>query len=449
VASAARQLLPLALLAALPAVRSHAPGPPVPRQAAGLEAVPLAAPGGPGARHPRWSRGGDGRLLVTWTAPVDADAAEAVHAVRTAALGPDGFASAVELERGAGHFVNWADAALVTALRDGTLLGAWLAESGAGPYAYGVRLRHTGTAEDGARWLHTDASPTEHGFVSLCPEREGDSGGADAVWLDGRATGAGHTPDGGAGHATDHGGAMALYTRRVAANGALGPERALDERVCDCCQTAAARLADGTLVVAYRDRGADERRDVAFVVLAPEGAGGEDTGGPEPRDGPVDAGAPSAPRPVHVDGWTIDGCPVNGPDLDARGDRVACAWYTEAPGPRVLCAVSRPGADGFEAPVRVDDAPTLGRASIAWLADGSLLVAYLVETDRAEGRGEWRVRRVVDGAPAGEPLVLAEVDATRRSGFLRLAADGDGAVAAWTDVDGGHRLRAARVRVAE
>jgi hypothetical protein len=224
---------------------------------------------------------------------------------------------------------------------------------------------------------------------------------------------------------------MALYVRRVAADGALGPERELDERVCDCCQTGAARLADGTLVVAYRDRGEDERRDVSFVALAPG------------------ADAPTAPRPVHVDGWTIDGCPVNGPELVARGDRVACAWYTEAPGPRVLLAISAPGASAFEKPIRVDDAATLGRASLAWLADGSLLVAYLVETDRAGARGEWRVRRFVDGAPAGAPLVLAEVDATRRSGFLRLAAHGSGAVAAWTDVDDGYRLRAASLRLAE
>ena len=46
--------------------------------------------------------------------------------------------------------------------------------------------------------------------------------------------------------------------------GTLYGETLLDERICDCCQTSAARTANG-IVVAYRDRSDEEIRDIAVV----------------------------------------------------------------------------------------------------------------------------------------------------------------------------------------
>ena len=456
----------LALLASAPRGGEGASvfvsAPPLARaEAAQLVVHPLSGAPADGARYPRLALGGDGVLRVAFTAPVASDEGEpAEHAVRYASVGADGFGPTSELERGPDHFVNWADAPLVTADTAGRVFGAWLRTSGAGPYAYGVQI-HAGGA--GARRLHDDDGAGEHGFVSLVPGAG--AGDVDAVWLDGRATAGGH--GGHDAHGGHGGSAMQLRTRRVslerdgeAETAALGPELLLDDRVCDCCQTSAARLADGTLVVAYRDRGDDERRDVSFVRV---------------RESAFGAPTASAPAPVANDGWIIEGCPVNGPELVARGDRVACVWFTEAPSPRVNVAVSSAGAESFGAPLCVaarKSAPktdegvdpegadldgtdldgTGGRASVAWLADGSLLVTYFVETDFDAGRAEWRVRRLTfDGealAFAGGPTTLAAVDSSRRSGFARIAAlpgEGADAVAVWTDVDDGYALRAARV----
>jgi hypothetical protein len=190
----------------------------------------------------------------------------------------------------------------MASLGDGTLFAHWLARSGPGKYAYGVRLARS--LDGGRAWKHSvvphrDRTQTEHGFVSMMPWDEGSVG---VVWLDGRNTGgpepAGHTPSTAA---------MALVHSTLDRNGRLGPETVLDDRVCDCCQTDMAR-ADGAVVVVYRDRSQEEVRDMSVVRFA--------------------GGHWSAPRPLAHDGWQIDGCPVNGPAITASGGAVAVAWFT-------------------------------------------------------------------------------------------------------------------------
>lgn len=372
-----------------------------------LQVSPLDSPAGHGARYPRLERGADGLAYLAWTKVKGKSSS-----LHYASLGPTGFSAPSEVARGEGWFVNWADFPAVTALADGNPVGFWLESTGVGPYSYGVRYRRR---VDGAwgepGWLHEDRGAGEHGFVSAVTDVDG----WDVLWLDGRTKGS-----------------MALYLRSLGAEGDLGAEQVLDERVCDCCQTALARLGDGALVAVYRDRGEKEQRDMSFVV--------------------VREGAASKPAPVSVDGWTIAGCPVNGPALAARGDRVACAWYTETPSPRVNLAVSRPGCEGFEPALRVDlgEEVTVGRTGLAWLEDGSLLVSYMVETDAEEARGQWRLRRFVDGRAVGEEQVVAETATTRSTGFLSLLSEEGGALAAWTRHDGGeYALELARIRLGE
>ena len=57
---------------------------------------------------------------------------------------------------------------------------------------------------------------------------------------------------------------MALYAGLIEADGRVAHEVQVDDRVCDCCQTACAVLDDGTVVIAYRDRSEDERRDISI-----------------------------------------------------------------------------------------------------------------------------------------------------------------------------------------
>ena len=89
-------------------------------------------------------------------------------------------------------FVNWADVPSVMRIETTARWSAhWLQKSGAGTYAYDVRLSHS--AADGRTWTpsttpHHDGTQTEHGFASLV---EMPGRGLGVVWLDGRQTAAG------------------------------------------------------------------------------------------------------------------------------------------------------------------------------------------------------------------------------------------------------------------
>ena len=106
------------------------------------------------------------------------------------------------------------------------------------------------------------------------------------------------------------------------------------------------------------------------------------------------AGGWSDPTTPHADGWTIRGCPVNGPQLAAAGERVALAWYSETGArSRVRLAFSADGGAHFGDVLDVDATSPLGRADVEWLDDGTALVAWLGATD-AGGEARVRLRRV-------------------------------------------------------
>lgn len=383
-----------------------------------LVVTEVQVPTDSGSRWPDLAAGADGTLALLWTTSGPGEPLEhpeqrerREHRLRIAPRRAGRWGSAVTLARGTDWFVNWADIPRIALPTDGGgPLVAWLPKLGSGTYAYGVRVgRAPGPLESGGelepRWLHDDDSPSEHGFVTLTPLPEG---AFHAVWLDGRGT-----VDSEGGY--DAHGAMSLRARTIAGDGVFGPEVLLDERVCDCCPTAAARLADGRLLVAWRDRSEGELRDVAYALGRP-----------------ADPDSWSEPRLVHEDGWHIPGCPVNGPAVAAHGSRAAIAWATGAGGrARVLLALASDGAD-FDPPLVVDEGRPLGRVEALYLADGSLLVAWL---EGVSGAAAWRARLVgPDGTP-GPPTTLARASGERADGHLALAIDGDGALAAFVDVE--------------
>ncbi|HXV85745.1 MAG TPA: sialidase family protein, partial [Gemmatimonadales bacterium] len=299
----------------------------------------------------------------------------------------------------------------------------WLQKSAPGTYAYHVKLAIS--RDQGATWSapitpHRDLSPTEHGFVSMVPWENG----AGLIWLDGRAMG-GDQHSGGAppagGHATPRG-AMTIRFTTVALDGTLGDDVLLDDRTCECCQTALARTSNG-LVAAYRDRSEAEIRNIAITRL-------------------VD-GRWTQPVPVADDKWHYPGCPVNGPQLSAAGDTVAIAWFT-APDqqPKTYAAFSTDAGATWTAPIRVDDGKPMGRVDIELLADGSALVSWLEATESAEVRAR-RVRR--DGQVDPSWLV-AQTSEARASGFPRMARAGNEIVFAWTETgdNGGVRVAVAK-----
>lgn len=376
----------------------------------------LSSPAAPGSAQPNLAAAGE-RVYLSWLEPQGEE-----HALRFSVLEDGSWSAPLTVARGANFFVNWADFPSLVALLDGTLAAHWLVRNGPRSYDYDV---HIALSSDGGRsWSpavvpHRDGTHSEHGFVSLFHAPEGELG---AVWLDGRETVTAEA-EGHEGHGS--GGSMRLQYTTVRADGALGPEVLLDDRTCECCQTAAAVTAQGPVVV-YRDRSPEEIRDI-YVVR---------------RTG----GSWSQPKPVHRDGWEINGCPVNGPAIAAAGDRVAVAWFTAAQEwPRVQVAFSEDAGASFGSPLRVDDGDPVGRASVVWLDDGSVLVSWL---ERSGEDAAVRVRRVQRGGESGPPVTVAASSAARASGFPRMLRVGDEVIFAWTDPGptGGVRISAARLR---
>ncbi len=308
-------------------------------------------------------------------------------------------------------FVNWADFPSITVTARGRLLVHWLQRSSAGKYSYDAILAHS--SDQGRTWsapvrLHSDSSPSEHGFVSVAPV--GDS--AVAFWLDGRATKAGE------GH---EGGAMQVRMTSISASGAVGEqsEALVDDKSCDCCQTAAALTSRGP-VVAYRDRSDDEIRDIVVSRL--------------------DGGQWTVPSPVHNDGWHIEACPVNGPAIVARGDTVAVAWFTGARDTaKVQVAFSTDAGVSFGAPVRLDAGNPAGRVAMTFDERGWAIVAWV---ERLAGEAaEVRARVVAPDGRATAPAVVTRSSAARASGFPHLARIGDRLYAAWTEPGDSARVR--------
>ncbi|HYN85636.1 MAG TPA: hypothetical protein VER32_10300 [Pyrinomonadaceae bacterium] len=382
--------------------RSDAQPTPTATPAQALSVIQAESPAGPDSREPELFATADGRVVMSWVERV----AGKRYALRFAVRDASGWSETRAVSEGDNWFVNWADFPSVVALPDGTLAAHWLVMSGPGTYAYDINVARS---RDGGRtWgapvvPHTDGTQTEHGFVSLIPMTDGRLG---AVWVDGRAT-----KDLKEGHGDEGPLPVSMQLRFAAldAEGRLSDEAVLDERICECCQTSAAVTSDGVVAV-YRDRSETEVRDVHFVRRRGDGTWSE-------------------PRAVSADGWTITGCPVNGPSVAADGRRVAVAWYTEGGGPRVQVAFSDDAGETFGAPVRVDDGDATGRVDVLLLADGSAVVTWLSGT--AEG-GAVKARRVRADGVADNVAVVARTDISRSSGFPRTARAGDAVHFAWT-----------------
>ena len=194
--------------------------------------------------------------------------------------------------------------------------------------------------------------------------------------------------------------------------GAILNEMSLDERVCDCCQTTAA-ITDKGPVVIYRDRSDEEIRDMSIVRW-------------------VD-GNWSEPKIIFQDNWKIEGCPVNGPKADAIGNDLAIAWFTAADRkPKVKVVFSSDSGENFEAPIIISEINPAGRVDIAMIDKDNVLVCWL---ESIEAGNELKVVRVRKTGNNSDPLLVAMVDGSRKSGFPQMELLGDTIYFAWTGID--------------
>jgi hypothetical protein len=392
------RVLPLALLATLSACA------PTDRVAdAPLVLTPIASPAGSGAAMPNLFATADGRVLMSWFEPIG----DRVFVLKLAVRDSAGSWSAPrDVIRRDDLFVNWADFPSVVALSDGRFLAHWLQRNGSGRYAYEVRVAES--SDEGATWTasttpHRPGVPAEHGFVTILPTPDGS---AQLFFLDGGAGLASYTGRRPAPEGTIP---MRLSTNRWGSAMADSTKLVLDERVCDCCQTAAAMTARGAAVV-YRDRSDAEIRDISILREI--------------------QGEWTAPRRVHEDEWQVNFCPVNGPAIVADGESVAVAWFSGARDTaRVQVAFSTDAGTTFGPAIRVDEGAPAGRVGVQWIGNDAL-VSWL---ERSSGDTAFvKVRRVSRDGTVGDAVTVSTSSGSRSSGFPRMVRAGDGVILAWT-----------------
>lgn len=384
-----------------------------------IEAWPL--PAMPGTAQPDLSRAPDGRLLLSWISEVPGRR----PAFQFAEHIPDrGWQTARTIAVGNSMFVNWADTPHIVGTADRALWAHWLQKSADAPYAYDVMLVRS--LDHGMNWsaprkVHDDTTTTEHGFVSMWAQDDGRLGMA---WLDGRNTGRGGHDAGHDGHGAERG-PMSLRAAVFDAYMAQSAASEIDADVCDCCQTDVATTADGALLV-YRDRTKDEIRDIYATRF--------------------DGTTWSTPKPVHVDGWKMPACPVNGPSVAALGKQAVVAWYTGANDEvSVKLAASADAGSTFGRPVVVDKGPDVaGRVAVAIDAQQVWMV-WLREERGAQSL--WLARYAPDLSKELQRTKLADVNGRgRATGTPKLVLDGAVAHVVWTDVvDGTPQLKGVRI----
>jgi len=346
------------------------------------------------------------RVILSWVERSGENAT-----LRFAERTDGGWTEARTVASGENWFVNWADVPSVAPLHDA--IGAhWLQKNGTSTYAYDVRISLS--RDRGHTWStpvtpHHDGTQTEHGFASLFPMP---GQGLGLAWLDGRQMKEG-AHEGARGD-------MSLRTAMFGPDGSQASETVIADRVCECCPTAAAVTADGP-IVAFRNRTADEIRDI-YVSRRVGGAWTE-------------------PRAVHNDNWRITACPVNGPALSARERDVAIAWFTGVGDEgHVYAAFSADAGETFGAPVRIDDAGAVGRVDVELLGDGSAAVTWI---EYADQRSEFRIRRVERSGSRSASLAVSPIASGRSSGYPRLARRADELILAWVDAGEKSRVRTA------
>ena len=364
-----------------------------------------------GSVEPQLMAAANGGVILSWV-EVDDSVATLKFTERTGSA----WSPITTAASGDDWFVSWADVPSVTRLSDGTLVAQWLKNVDPSIEAYDLQLSYSRDA--GKTWArpfapHHDGTRTQHGFASLL---EMPGAGLGLVWLDGRQMELDTR--------SKDGGSMSLRFAAYDRQWKQTADVAVDERVCECCPTAAAVTDDG-VVTAFRDRSPREIRDVHVSRL--------------------ENGKWTYATPVHVDGWEIEACPVNGPALHARGRNAVIAWFTAKDDkPHAFAAFSRDAGRTWGEPIRLDDAATLGHVDVELLEDGSAVAGWM---EFADSRSSFRIRKIEASGMRSQAIEVAGGGEHRVTGLPRLAVQGREIVLAWTESgaaeDGREQVRVA------
>lgn len=327
------------------------------------------------------------------------------------------FSKPIKVTEGKDWFVNWADFPAVAKNGENILI-SWLEMSAEGTYDYNINMSISN--DNGNSWNepfipHKDSVSAEHGFVSIIPYQDGFM----AAWLDGRNT---KLKDE---NGKEIYGQMTLRSAVIMPDGTMSYELEVDDKICDCCQTDLVNSSKGPVLV-YRNRAEGEIRDNYFSIF--------------------NGDSWSEGKPIHNDVWEIAGCPVNGPAIDAIGENIVSAWYTQALSkPRVIAAILDKEEGKFKNIIKVADEKVLGRVDIKYLNDEKFMVTYMTEAPGNKG--------VIKGNIYDNDLTLLQelelgvTVANRSSGFPRTVRAGDDVLVIYTEIGSKYNLITKKITI--
>ena len=137
------------------------------------------------------------------------------------------------------------------------------------------------------------------------------------------------------------------------------------------------------------------------------------------------------PYPVHNDGWSIAGCPVNGPMLSENNSNVALAWYTSANGnPSVKVAFSTNSGKNFSTPQRVDISMPIGRVDIEWISNIEILISWIEDGDDSSNI---LARRISLDKNISNETLIEKIPPGRVTGYPQMEVFNENVLFAWTE----------------
>lgn len=352
-----------------------APAPVTVAPVATVQSADTVRLGVPGRANQHVSMAADGAFVVAAWAASDEAGVTDIYAATSTNEGA-GFSAPVRVNAEAGDArANGEQPPRVTLMhRDGAppeIVVFWLARRATGTVLLTARSVDGGTAYGPSVLMPGTDTSGNRGWHAIAADP---SGVVHSAWLDHRrlapaaAGTAPHQHHGAAAvtpatNAVDTV-AMAQLSDLYFAGGAQQTTpRPLTSGVCYCCKTAMEHGPDGTIYLAWRHVYPGNMRDIAFTMS---------------RDG---GRTFSEPIRVSADGWSIAGCPDDGPSMtvDARG-RVHIVWPTVvvANGDETKSLFHAMTVDGqtFSPRVRIPFDEDAHHPQVVAQADGSIAVVW-------------------------------------------------------------------------
>ena len=351
-----------------------------------------------GSMSPHLSTSKSNITILNWLEPTDDG-----HRIQFSKY-DSGWAKPSTVTNGNDWFINWADFPSVINFNQNEYAAHWLKKSGESTYAYDAYISIS--KNNGKSWsqpikAHEDETQTEHGFLSFY-EHKNELG---FIYLDGRKMANKATND--KSHSS-----MSLRSGSIDSNSKLNNTQNIDGLVCECCQTDITVTDRGPIGV-YRDRSEEEYRDIYITKLENESW--------------------TEGKPLHLDNWKINGCPVNGPVIAGNNNEITVAWYTRSGGKsNIKIAKSFDYGETFNEPLLIGTNETVGHISMT--TDNKRNTWLLWQKTAKKGLVELVLTKIEPDSNQIMHKIIEEAGKSPRFSFPQIARNGETIILAYTTV---------------